>query len=454
MKIAIAGYGLEGKSNYHYFAAQGGHDITIVDERAVVEDLPAGVPTILGENAFSQLQDFELVVRTAGLNPNKIRTNGKIWSATNEFFAKCPVDIIGVTGTKGKGTTCSLIVKILQAAGRKVHLIGNIGVPALDVLSFIGADDLVVYELSSFQLWDLEKSPHIAVILHIEPDHLDVHANMDEYIHAKANIRLHQNENDICFYHPTNEYAQQIIDMQSDEQKDWFQHRDWRWRAFRYGVSESRDPNISVAYMQDQVFCIKRAGDEEGKISTIPTAILKIPGVHNQQNACAAMDAALVYGVSDEAIKEGLSTFEALPHRLKFVRKVNGVRYYDDSIATTPGSAIAAMKSFKQPKVMIFGGSAKGSEFDELAQAASQSDVRAVVVIGDEADKIEAALRGRNVLAFNLGSNVTMKAIMAVVVAQTKDDDVVILSPACASFGMFKNYADRGDQFIAAVNEL
>jgi UDP-N-acetylmuramoylalanine--D-glutamate ligase len=452
MKIAIAGFGAEGKSNYAYYAAQGGHQITIVDERDVVSDLPSNVPLILGEGAFTKLQDFDLVVRTAGLNPNKIKTNGKIWSATNEFFAKCPAQIIGVTGTKGKGTTASLITEILRAGGKTVHLVGNIGIPSLDELSKITPTDLVVYELSSFQLWDLEKSPHVAVILYMEPDHLDVHKDMDEYVRAKANIRLHQTLEDICFYHPSNLYTQQIVEMRGDYSTDDFKHRDWRWRAFRYGVNEIRDPSVAISYVEQGLFCIKRSDSE--KISTIPTSVLKIPGTYNQQNACAAIDATLVYGVSDDAISQGLSAFHGLPHRLQLIREVNSIKYYDDSYATVPGSAAAVMQSFKEPKVMILGGSSKGAAFEELARAASTSQVRAVIAIGAEAGKIEQAMRDRNVVVFNVGSQISMKEIVALATVQAQPGDLVLLSPGCASFGMFKNYSDRGDQFDAAVKEL
>lgn len=452
MKIAIAGYGAEGESNYEYYVAQGGHEIAIADQRTIIDDLPSNVQLIQGSDAFERLQDFDLVVRTASLNPKKIRTNGKIWSATNEFFAKCPAPIVGVTGTKGKGTTSSLIAEILRAAGKTVHVVGNIGVPALGELSKIQSSDIVVYELSSFQLWDLEKSPHVAVILYMEPDHLDVHADMDEYVRAKANIRLHQTMTDICFYHPDNQYVQKIIEMKGDQSVDEFKHKDWRWRAFRYGVNERRDLSIAVAYVEQNVFCIRRPNAE--RVSTIPTSAMAIPGAYNLQNACAAIDAALVFGVSDEAITQGLSTFKGLPHRLQFIREVGGVKFYDDSIGTTPGSSVAVMQAFEEPKVVIMGGSAKGASFEEAARVASVSNVRAVVVIGEEAPKIEAAMRDRGVLVFNMGGNITMADAVTAAFGQAREGDLVILSPACASFDMFKGYADRGNQFIAAVNAL
>lgn len=452
MKIAIAGYGAEGISNFNYYAKQGGHELTIADERSEIPSLPANTPTILGEGAFSKLQGFDLVIRTAGLSPHKIQTSGKIWSATNEFFARCPAPIIGVTGSKGKGTTCSLIAGILRAAGHTVHLVGNIGVPALDELPAIQSTDIVVYELSSFQLWDAEKSPHVALILHMEREHMDVHSSMEEYMRAKANIRVHQTIDDICFYHPTNKYVEQIVEIPGDASTDSFKHRDWRWRAFRYGVSEVRDPSVAICYVERGLFCIKRPGHE--KISTVPIAALKIPGAHNIMNACAAIDAALVYGVSDDAISQGLSSFQGLPHRLQLVREVGGVKYYDDSYGSTPASSAAAMQAFEQPKVMILGGSSKGADFEELASVAADANVRAVIAIGDEGAKIEAAMRARNIVVFNIGKGVTMQEIINIARAQAQEGDLIILSPACASFDMFKNYADRGDKFAQAVNEL
>lgn len=371
-------------------------------------------------------------------------------SATNEFFAKCPALIIGVTGTKGKSTTSALIVGILRAAGRTVHSIE--GDEGLGKLPNIQADDIVVYELNSLQLYGVKYSPRIAVITHIEPERLDAHKDMEEYLLALAAIRRHQAIDDLCFFQPDNVYVQQIIDMPPSYELDSYGQRDWRWRAFQYGVRNIRDANVGVAYIERDIFCIQRPGQEE--LSTMHTSILKIEGRHNQLNACAAISVALAFGVDDKAIEVGLSAFTGLPHCLELVREVNGVSYYDDSYATTPGSAIVAMKTYSQPKVMIIGGADAGIEFGEFASVAQDTGVRCVMIMGDEGASIEAELNRRSILAFTIGAHVSMAEVVAMAGERAKPGDAVILSPAYAGLGVFTSYADRGNKFADAVKAL
>jgi UDP-N-acetylmuramoylalanine--D-glutamate ligase len=450
MKIIIAGYGVEGVSNLVYFQQKfPDAEFVVADERPVdkLPTIPDGVKLISGKNVFSeQLDDADLVVRTASLPPRNIKTSSKIWSATNEFFDKCPAPIIGVTGTKGKGTTCSLIASILQQAGQTVHLVGNIGVPALDVLPKIKKDDIVVYELSSFQLWDLEKSPHIAVVLMIEPDHLNVHADFADYLNAKKNIRRHQGISDKCIYHPTNKYAQKVAATPLDELLDTGDdHGDALNFAQRYAI-----PDDDQVYVQDGYFCVQNR-------QICSTNHLLLPGAHNLENACAAMSAVteLPIAVTDEQYAAGLESFTGLPHRLKFVAEKNGVKYYDDSISTTPGSAIAALKAFTEPKILILGGSDKGADYTELAQEIVRQQMRVVIVNGANASEIAEILRKENVSCQIVQLEMaTMPMVVETAANQAKSGDVVILSPAAASFDMFKSYNDRGEQFVAAVEKL
>lgn len=455
MKIAIAGYGVEGHSNLRYFRSRFPEATFFIADERPVNDAPEDVTVLTSERVFAQqLKEMDMVVRTAGLPPREIVTNGKVWSATNEFFARCPAPIIGVTGTKGKGTTCSLIASILRAAGRTVHLVGNIGVPALDVLGDIRSEDVVVYELSSFQLWDLERSPQIAVVLMIEPDHLDVHADFEEYITAKGNIRRHQHIWDTCLYHPTNHHSEAVaatpftglLDTEGAASCDMCGDSALRF-ASRYGI-----PDDGEVYVKDATFY-------KGDHAICGVDTLHIAGQHNVENACAAISAvyALDEPVNDEAVAQGLSAFTGLPHRLKFVAEKDGVRFYDDSISTTPGSAIAALRAFNQPKVMILGGSDKGADYSTLAQEFVNSDsLRSVLLVGSNAERIATVLRqaGLSDALMMQKGRISMTEVVQAATDLARPGDVVVLSPAAASFDQYKNYSDRGEQFVAAVEAL
>ena len=450
MKIIIVGYGVEGISNLIYFQQKfPDAEFVVADERPAdkLPAIPDGVKLVTGKNVFQErLDDADLVVRTASLPPRNIKTRGKVWSATNEFFDKCPVPIIGVTGTKGKGTTCSLIASILRQAGQTVYLVGNIGVPALDVLPKIEKTDIVVFELSSFQLWDLEKSPHIAVVLMIEPDHLNVHADFADYLNAKKNIRRHQQLGDVCLYHPTNKYSREVAAAPLDRLLDTGDnHGDALDFAQRYAI-----PDDDQVYVQDGYFCVQNR-------QICSTDHLRLPGAHNLENACAAMSAVteLPITVTNEQFVAGLESFTGLPHRLKFVAEKNGVKYYDDSISTTPGSAIAALKAFTEPKILILGGSDKGADYTELAQEIARQQMQAVIVNGANASEIIEILHKNKVSCQVVQLEMTsMLAVVETAASQAQPGDVVILSPAAASFDMFKSYNDRGEQFVAAVEKL
>jgi len=402
MKIAVLGNGVEGKSIVKYFEGKG-ESVTVFDEKEGVkfEDL--------------DFSEFDLCFRSPSIQPWRIKT-GKVTSATRYFFEKCPAKIIGVTGTKGKGTTCSLAASILEAAGRKVWLVGNIGMSALDVLDEISDSDVVVYELSSFQLWDMTQSPQVAVVVHMESDHLDIHKDMAEYMAAKGGIVRHQTEDDEVIYDKTNAISAEIAELSAG----------------------------------------RKIGYPTGEFEDLLDALV-IPGEHNRLNGEAAILAAQAMGVTDaEVIRRGLSSFTGLPHRLKFVREVSGVKYYDDSISTTPGSAIAAIKAFVEPKILILGGSSKGADFHGLAETVRDGGVKKVVLVGLEGKKIGGALAeaGYGGVIWVDEMPYDMESVVKITTDIAGAGDVVILSPACASFDSFKNYADRGDKFIAAVEAI
>lgn len=429
MNIAILGYGIEGESVYRYYRAKYPDAvITAYDNNEQPKNpLPPDVKFVGGVKDFKGIT-ADLAIKTPAIPPNDVEVTGEVTTVTREFMKQCSVPVIGVTGTKGKGTTASLVQAILEAAGKKTWFVGNIGVSGLDILSQIKPEDIVIYEMSSFQLWDLEVSPHVAVVLGIEPEHLDVHSGVEDYVGAKANIAKHQKPDDIVIYKAGNQYAEQISQLSA---------------GVKVPYQDTATAHVSEGkfYYSEQELC--------------SVAALQLPGVHNRDNACAAIAAAWPWVKDGNDIERGLLAFKGLPHRLKYVKTVNDVAYYDDSIATTPGSAIAALAAFEQPKVIILGGSYKGATYEELAQKITVSDVRRVVIIGTEAPKIEAALKAEGIARYtNLGTAVTMADIVKSASTYATAGDVVILSPACASFDMFTSYADRGEQFIQAVENL
>lgn len=444
MKIALIGFGLEAKSAYDYFKSID-QNITfeIYDENSKSKiELPNGVKFFGDFHDFSKIQ-ADLIVRTPAVNPSRLPKSAKITSVTNLFFEKCPAPIIGVTGSKGKGTVSSFIAEILRAAGLKVYLVGNIGLPALNELSEIQKDDAVIYELSSFQLWDAQKSPHIAVLNNLEVDHLDVHDGFEDYVAAKMNIAKNQTENDFFIFNAENPIVLKNVENLKNQLKAELQ-------PFQ---------DYNLAHIQENHFLW---GDEV----LFETNILKIPGEHNQKNACAAMIATFDFlcekGFENEEIfdfwREGLSKFAGLPHRLKFVREFEGVRFYDDSIATTPGSAIAALNSFEKPKILILGGSNKGADLSGLIEKIAkmpEQELRKVILMGAESEKLAQKLISSGFERFiNLGAKTNMQEVVKTAFENAKSGNVVILSPAHASFDMFKSYIDRGEQFVENVNLL
>jgi UDP-N-acetylmuramoylalanine--D-glutamate ligase len=296
-------------------------------------------------------------------------------------------------------------------------------VPALNALANIQKDDIVVYELSSFQLWDARKSPQTAVVLEIEPDHLDVHDSFEDYVDAKSHIVRFQTEDDVVVYFSSVDGIPKLIAMQSKGKKIPYMYMTGSYAADGY------------FWYQDEKVC--------------STDVLMLPGGHNFNNACAAIAAAWQYTQDKGAYSKGIAAFSGLPHRLKFVSEVNGVRFYDDSIATTSGSAIAALRAFEGPKVIILGGSDKGADYKELIGECRATGAR-VIAIGQTGAEIARLCRAESVEVDELGT-ASMEEIVDAALKKADGGGVVILSPASASFDMFKNYSDRGEQFVAAV---
>jgi UDP-N-acetylmuramoylalanine--D-glutamate ligase len=435
MKIAILGFARDGQAAFDFFKTQGGHDITICDQDDT-KVIPDGATAKLGDDHLKELDQYDKIVRTAGLHPRLIQEANpespdileKVTGNIDLFYEHSPSqNIIGVTGTKGKGTTSTLISEMLKKAGKTVHLGGNIGIPALELLKEnIQPEDWVVLEQSSFQLIDQKHSPKIGVCLMVVPEHLDWHADLDEYIDAKSQLFIHQTPDDIAIYYTESETSEDIA---------------------------SASEGTLVPYYRSPGAEIKNGEVVIGEASICKTDEIKLLGKHNWQNVCAAVTAVWQIVQDREAAREVLTTFTGLPYHLELVREVESVRYYNDSFGTTPETAMVAIESFDQPKVVILGGSSKNSDYSALAELIAKSNIRCVITIGATADQIATNLQSKGYSQVKNGGS-TMAEIVEAARAEARPGDVVLLSPACASFGLFTDYKDRGQQFTKAVQAL
>ncbi len=443
MKVAILGYDVDGGSSAGYWHHLGA-EITICDQKTDLL-LPNYVADAqLGESYLANLDRFDLLVRTPGLHPSKITAANpdapnilsKVTTTINEFFEKCPAPIIGVTGTKGKGTTSTLIYKFLEAAGKKVFLGGNIGTVPLDFLAQVTSDSYVVLELSNFQLIDFKHRPNIGVCLMVTPEHLDWHPDKEEYFSAKANLYARQTPEDRLVYNSGNGISTKITSASKASKIPYF-----------VPLIGQEPHKVAGAYV---------VGDEiyYGDTKVCDTSDVRLLGRHNLENVCAAISA--VWSIIDgntTTILNVLREFTGLPYRLELIRELNGVKYFNDSFATTPEATIAAMRAFEQPKVVILGGREKGIPFFDLAGELTRTNIREVVTIGEAGPKIAEMLQNRGIDEVVNGGT-TMQEIVATAAKYAQSGDVVLLSTACASFDMFNNYKDRGNQFNNAVNSL
>ena len=431
MKIAILGYGSQGRSAYEYWRE--GNEITICDANTALQ-LPEDVHLKLGRDHLADLDQFDLLVRSPIVHPNAIVAANspaildKVTTVTNEFLRVCPTKhVIGVTGTKGKGTTSTLVALMLEAAGQRVHLGGNIGIPPLDMLkNDIKADDWVVLELANFQLIDLHYSPRLAVCLMVVPEHLDWHADTAEYFEAKTQLFRWQTPADSAIYFAGNDDTKLIASSGEG-------------RKIPYYQAPGAEVIDDAVVIDGQTICHL---DE-----------IKLLGAHNWQNVCAALTTVWLVTQDVAAIRSVITSFSGLEHRLELVATVKDVAYYDDSFGTTPETASVALQAFEQPKIIILGGSDKGAHYEQLAQTVVDNNVRHVITIGVTGPTIAAALLARG-YDNGLSEAATMPEIVKTASMIAEAGDVVLLSTACASFDMFANYKDRGEQFQAAVAEL
>ncbi|MGN1034243.1 MAG: UDP-N-acetylmuramoyl-L-alanine--D-glutamate ligase [Oscillospiraceae bacterium] len=438
-KIAFIGVGVSHMQAILKFA-QLGAKVQALDKKPVVADLvqnfeKLGVELRTGTDYLEDL-DADLYFRTPGLPfkskiIQRIRAANKIVTSELELFFKlCPCQTIGITGSDGKTTTTTIIYKILKQAGRTVHLGGNIGKPLLLYVDDMNKEDIVVVELSSFQLESMRISPDIAVITNLTPNHLNVHKTMQNYVDAKKNIIAHQDA-----------FSKAVLN-QKDEYTHYFSQIA-RGQVVTFGL------NQAMVYVKEGVLY----NSKNQAIITVDET--KLRGSHNIENYLAAI-AATEDIVEPEDIATVAKEFNGVEHRIEFCEEINGVKFFNDSIATTPNRAIVGISVFKEPIVLIAGGSDKGLPFDELGDEIAKK-VKCVVLLGTTANSIKHAITeskyfNKNKTKIELVT--TIKDAVEAATRNAKSGDVVLLAPACASFDMFNNFEERGKAFKFEVQNI
>ena len=441
--ITVIGIGISNLPLIKYLVSLGAN-VTACDRRSA-EDLgenyteleKLGVKFNLGDGYLNNLSG-DMIFKTPGMRYDvpellKAKENGSIVTSEMEvFFEVCPSHIIAVTGSDGKTTTTTLIHKMMTDAGYKTWLGGNIGNPLLTDTEKMKENDWVILELSSFQLHTMRKSPEIAVITNISPNHLDMHKDYKEYIDAKKNIMLYQNEGDTLIVNADNQVTADIGKSASGAVK-YFS---------RNGMAD--------VYLDGNI--IKR-----GIVEILNIKDIKIPGMHNVENYMAAI-AAVSGLVSKEVIVNVAKTFGGVEHRIELVRTLDGVKYYNSSIDSSPNRTINTLIVFPNKVIMIAGGKDKGIPYDEIGPALAEH-VKVLILIGATSDKIQEALDAEINKTGNGKDIEVIRATSyedAVNTARSKahDGDVVLLSPASTSFDMFRNFEERGNLFKKIVNEL
>lgn len=410
-----------------------------------------GVKFSLGENYLDILPEMDIVFRSHGILPfqNKwigecIERGQKVTTEMKVFFRLCPAKIIGVTGSNGKTTTTTIISKMLEAEGIKVYLGGNIGKALMPELENITPDDIAVVELSSFQLLtmgNMVNKPDISVVTNIEITHQDHHVNLDEYVDAKRNILIYQSADSKTVLNADCDYSigsRVYHDMRYDV----------RGKLYEFSISHPVENGAFLDENGDIVF-------SENGVHTVlfNKDIIKIPGMHNIENYCTAISA--VWGlVSVENIKKIAETFGGVEHRIEFVREFKGVKYYNDSIATSPSRVISGLKAFNKKIIMICGGSDKGNDMSQMVPLILEK-VKLIVLNGATAGKIyDAIVSDDNYKNSGLKIEKTDTMEHALMIAKdfAVSGDIVSLCPACPAFDQFKTFEYRGRRFKELVN--
>jgi UDP-N-acetylmuramoylalanine--D-glutamate ligase len=446
--ILILGFGMEGQSTYMYLRKRFPDiPVTIADANPDIlkktphlhEDNHLRISS--GENYLSNLLDYDLIIKSPGVSDDKLAAfhgKGILTSQTDLFLQNYRGQIIGVTGTKGKSTTSSLLYHIIHLYRKNSLLVGNIGLPPLNFIDTIDQDTVIIYEISSHQLEGVTCSPHIAILLNLYQEHLDHYASFEHYQSAKFNIARFQNENDVFIFNQDDQLILRFL-------------VNLRLRSQMYGFTLSHPKTITRGcYATDHETIIFKSGHIQSKF-TIGTPSVK--GEHNFMNIMAVIAACKVSGIPDEFILEGIRTFKGLEHRMEYVGEYNGIHFYNDSIATVPEAAIYAIKALKNVDSIILGGHDRGIDYSGLIRYILETGIRNMIFIGDAGKRMSTILSKQKKHRQKAFLALDLEDAVRIAMRNTGKDMICLLSPAAASYGMFKDYKERGEVFKKSILE-
>ena len=455
-KVIVIGAARQGTALSRYLASKGAQ--VILTDMHSLDDLPANLPDLeklgiqlrLGGHPLELLEGADLVCVSGGVPLTipfiqaALQRGIPLSNDSQIFLEACPAQVIGITGSSGKTTTTALVGLMAQKYfemkqnGHRAWVGGNIGNPLIEQVDQIDEDDLVVLELSSFQLELMTRSPQIAAILNITPNHLDRHGSMQAYIAAKSRILRFQHPGDVAI-------------LNRDDPGSWSLAENLKSDLISFGFQKP-DSKQNGTYIYKDVIWLQ-LGRESLKM--LPLEWIQLPGRHNIANVLAACAIATAASLALPAIQTAIEEFTGIPHRLEFIRNINGADWYNDSIATAPERTMAAIEAFEGPLVLLLGGRDKNLPWDDLAQLIHQR-VRAVVLFGEAAGLIEKALgavkKGETLQVISRCNTLEEAVQAAAKLAQP--GDTVLLSPGCTSFDAFKDFEERGEYFRKLVNAL
>lgn len=444
-KILILGFGKEGESSYLFLRKHFPEKkLEIVDKNMnlltdkpyLLEDI--NVEVVLGEDYFRDIDYFDIVLKTPGISLKDFdisKFENKITSQLELLLEFVPCYTIGITGTKGKSTTSSLIYQMIKDQGKDVMLLGNIGEPIFNDIDDMKKDTILVLELSSHALEFVKRSPNIAILLDIYEEHLDHYSSMEKYIEAKFNVAKFQSENDIFIYNASNKYMQEF---------------NFNYKKSDYAIIEEDDKlSKTLNLKSDNYVLINEDGIYFNKTKLFASKLnMQLKGKHNENNVLFVLTVAKILNLDMEKAKNTIENFKNLEHRMEFVAEINGVKYYNDSIATIPEATINAIDALKNVNTLLVGGKDRGVELDSLYEYLKKSNIENIICLPKTGEYVYNNLKDTNKKCYLVGN---MPEAVKLAKEVTKPNTICLLSPAASSYGYFKNFEERGKIYKECV---